>query len=162
VSTRWRKFVVLDHLLAAGAAGEPAVRAGDPREHRRRDGVLVGRQRRLDLRSPADPQLGKARQARFHGRVLEPVVTAREAHVTLGQEASQRGDHLVGPSAALRELHAERLELVLVPARPHAEHDAPARQVPERLDLARERDRVVVGQDEEAAPRGYFARRAAS
>ena len=46
--------------------------------------------------------------------------------------------------------HAERLELVVVPARSDPEHEAPARQVPERLDLASQRDRVVVGENQQA------------
>src|SRR5882672_2807869 len=40
-----RPRVVLDHLLAAGAAGEPSVGGGDPREHRRGDVRLVRRER---------------------------------------------------------------------------------------------------------------------
>src|SRR5713101_5187443 len=153
-----RPDIVLDHLLVAGGAGEPAIGAGDPRQHRWGDVGLVGRQRGLDLRSSPDPQLGEARQEWLDRHVLEPVVPAGEAHVTLGQEAAERRDHLVGPPATLRELHAERLELVLVPARSDTEHEALARQVPERLDLASQRDRVVVGQDQEAGrqpdPRG--------
>ena len=39
---------------------------------------------------------------------------------------------------------------MLVPARSDAEHEAPARQVPERLDLAGQRDRMVVGEDQQA------------
>jgi len=38
---------------------------------------------------------------------------------------------------------------VPVPAGPDAEHEAPARQVPERLDLTGQGDRMVVGQDQE-------------
>jgi len=37
-----RLGVVLDHLLATGGAGEPAVGAGDPREHGRHDVRHVG------------------------------------------------------------------------------------------------------------------------
>jgi len=103
-----------------------------------------------------------SRQEGLDRHVLERIVAAGEAHVALGQEAAERRHHLVGPPAALRELHAERLELVLVPARADAEHEAPAREVPEGLDLARQGDRVVVGKDEEAGgqpdPRGDAGR----
>jgi hypothetical protein len=59
--------------------------------------------------------------------VLEPVVAAGKAHVALPQETAERRDHLVRSSAALGELHAERLELVLIPARSDAEHEPAAR-----------------------------------
>ena len=82
--------------------------------------------------------------------MLEPVVAAGEAHVALSQQTAEGREHLVSPPAALRERHAERLELVLVPARSDSEDEAPARQVPEGLDLARQHDGMVVGQNQQA------------
>src|SRR5438445_1303712 len=76
--------VVLDPLLAAGGAGEPAVGAGDPVQHRGYDVALVGRERGLDLGAPAHPQLGKARQERLDRHVLAVVVAALEADVAPG------------------------------------------------------------------------------
>ena len=111
---------------------------------------LSGESDGLDFEPPPTQQLGDARQERLDRDVVEAVVAAGEAHVALGQQAAERGDHLVGAPAALGELHAERLELVLIPARPDAQHEAPAREVPERLDLAGQRDRMVVGQDQQA------------
>ena len=92
--------------------------------------------------------------------MLEAVVAALEADGALGEEQAERGDDLVGAPPALAELHAERLELLLVPARTHAEHEAPVREMVQGLDLPGQRHRMVVGRDQKAGGQANAARHA--
>ena len=148
-----------DHLLVAGGAGEPAVGGGDPRRApagRCTACRATARSGSSILRRPTarESAAGTARSSRARTGSGGPRSSRRARSGGGGAPRSISS----GPPAALRELHAERLELVSVPARSDAEHEAPARQVPERLDLASQRDRMVVGQDQEPGrepdPRG--------
>ena len=80
----------------------------------------------------------------------KPVESTVERDVGFGEQTAQRREDLVRLGAPFREPQTERLELVPVPAGSDAEDEAALRERGQRLNLAGERERVVVGEHEHA------------
>src|SRR5207237_5575452 len=78
---------------------------------------------------------------------LVGVVAAAECLARAAQELHGGLQDLVGPPAPLLARAAGRLELLLVPAGPHAVDEAPPREVLKGGDLLGQHHRVVGGQD---------------
>src|SRR5262249_48990119 len=86
------------------------------------------------LRAAADPDLGERRWVRLGRRApVRPVLPLERRRAA--PERAQEPDGLVAAAAAALEWDAHELELVAVPAHPHAQGETPAGELLQRRRL---------------------------
>src|SRR5579864_2647488 len=98
----------------------------------------------VDRHAAALHRLGKTLE------VMKIEVLAVEAGYILAPQGTHRGDRLVGARAALMEVQAERVELLLEPAAADAQDDAAARKHVERGDLLGDVERMALRENQDA------------